>query len=113
MNRSLRTGVIVLGVVAVILVLFPLLWGSFGGWGITGRPGMMWGYGFGWLMPLYMIVFWGLIIWGLIALVRGLSREQRWCESSRQDSALEVLKRRYAQGEINREEYEEKRKALT
>jgi uncharacterized membrane protein len=33
-------------------------------------------------------------------------------ESSNADSALEVLKKSYAQGEISKEEYEEKKKDL-
>lgn len=63
-------------------------------------------------MPVFMILFWGLIIWGIVALTRGVA----WpgsTESSRQaGSALEVLKRRYARGEISKEEYEEKKKDL-
>jgi putative membrane protein len=63
-------------------------------------------------MPVFMILFWGLIIWGIVALTRGVA----WpgsIESSRQtDSALEVVKRRYARGEISKEEYEEKKKDL-
>ena len=81
-------------------------------WGMHG-PGMMgWGWwGMGWI---FMIIFWGLIIAGLIFLVRwlaGLSR-QRTSHDIAQDSALEILKRRYAKGEIDKNEYEEKKKDL-
>jgi putative membrane protein len=57
-----------------------------------------------------MIVFWGLIIWGIIALVRYLSGNRQ--NGSPNNSALEILKSRYAHGEINKEEFEEKKKAL-
>ncbi|MBM3172641.1 MAG: SHOCT domain-containing protein [Chloroflexi bacterium] len=63
-------------------------------------PGMMGGFGWGWFMPIGMILFWGLVI----LPSSGSSREL--------DSALEVLKRRYARGEISKEEFEEKRKDL-
>ncbi|HEY82327.1 MAG TPA: SHOCT domain-containing protein [Dehalococcoidia bacterium] len=72
-------------------------------------PWMMGGFGWMWLVPIFWIVFLGLIIWAIVALVRGLSQTSG---SRPSDSALEVLKRRYAQGEIDKEEYEEKRKAL-
>ncbi|MBI4331527.1 MAG: SHOCT domain-containing protein [Chloroflexi bacterium] len=76
-------------------------------------PGMMGGFGMGFLGPFYMIVFWGLIIWGVVALVRGTSGAGG-CDSrsGRTESALEVLKRRYARGEVSKEEFEEKKKDL-
>jgi len=76
-------------------------------------PGMMGGFGWGWFMPIFFIIFWGLVIWGIVALVRGRS-ESRGSDSgsSRPDSALEILKRRYAKGEITKEEYEEKKHDL-
>jgi len=77
---------------------------------------MMWGWGYGgwanwmgWLGPLVMIAFWALIITGGVFLIRFLVRQGR----ARADSPLEILKRRYAQGEISKEEYEEKRRDLT
>jgi putative membrane protein len=64
----------------------------------------------GWLRPLFMVAFWALIITGGIFLIRFLIRQGQG--RGREDSALEILKRRYALGEISKEEYEEKRKDL-
>ncbi|MBM3149156.1 MAG: SHOCT domain-containing protein [Chloroflexi bacterium] len=75
-------------------------------------PGMMGGFGWGWFMPIGMILFWGLVIWGIVALVRGVATPGSSGSSRELDSALEVLKRRYARGEISKEEFEEKRKDL-
>jgi len=65
-----------------------------------------------WFMPVFMIVFWGLVIWAVVALVQGISRSRSAGGASREDSALEILKRRYARGEIGKEEYEEKKRDL-
>ncbi|MBI4268154.1 MAG: SHOCT domain-containing protein [Chloroflexi bacterium] len=74
---------------------------------------MMGNFGWGWgvIMPIFMIIFWGLVIWGIVALVRGLSGPGS-SDYPRGESALEVLKKRYARGEISKEEFEEKKKDL-
>jgi putative membrane protein len=73
---------------------------------------MMWGFGW-WWMPVFMILFWGLVVWGVVALVQGLSRSSGSNGvSGRQEPALEILKRRYARGEIGKEEYQEKKRDL-
>jgi putative membrane protein len=115
MNQSVKTAIIIGAVIVAIVIVVPPVLGALsgwqgGGWGMMG-PGMMGGFGWGWFMPIFMILFWGLIIWGVVALVRGLG-QPRDSDSSKADSALEVLKRRYARGEINKEEYEEKKKDL-
>ena len=115
MNKNVKTALIIGGIIVVALIVLPtvfgLIWGrQGGGWGMMG-PGMMGGFSWWWFMPIFMILFWGLVIWGIVALVRGLSGS-RGSDSSRADSALEVLKKRYARGEINKEEYEEKKKDL-
>ena len=114
MSKSFRIGIIVGGVVLAILLILPVVWGGFtgwrgGGWGMMG-PSMMGGFGLGWV-PLLMIVFWGLIIWGIVAAVRGASN-RRSGDTSTIESALEVLKLRYARGETNKREYEEKKRDL-
>jgi putative membrane protein len=116
MNKGLKIGIIVGGIILAIFLVVPLLWGSTLGWqgrswGMMG-PGMMGGFGFGWFMPVLMIFFWGLVIWGVVALVRGLSGS-KYCDSSVESSALEILKRRYARGEVSKREYEEKKRELT
>lgn len=76
---------------------------------------MMWGYPFmgfgGWFMPIISIVVLGLIVWGIVALVRRTSRNS-CCSTAQGETALDVLKRRYASGEIGKEEFEDKKRAL-
>ncbi len=115
MNKNTKTALIIGGIIVAALIIVPSVVGAVsgwqgGGWGMMG-PGMMGGFGGGWFMPIFMIIFWGLVIWGIVALVRSLSAP-RGSDSSKADSALEVLKRRYARGEIDKEEYEEKKKDL-
>ena len=115
MNNNTKTALIIGGIALAIMVLVPTVWAGFsgwqgGGWGGMMGPGMMGGFGFGGLMIIPMILFWGLIIWGFVALVRGAGWNSSG--STQSDSALEVLKRRYARGEINKEEFEEKKKDL-
>jgi len=71
------------------------------------------GYGMGWFSGIFMIFFWGLVIVGIVLLVRWLAASSKKHEMGGvADSPLEILKRRYARGEINKEEFEEKKKDL-
>ena len=77
-------------------------------WGWGGHP-MMWGaWGFG--MMIMMILFWGLIIVAVVVGIRWLLGQGK---ETRSDSALEILRQRYARGEINKEEFEAKKKDLS
>jgi putative membrane protein len=74
----------------------------------------MWGAheGMGWWMllgTLWFVVFWGLIVYLLISAT---SRSGNGSAGSEQ-SPLEILKRRYARGELTQEEYERMRRELT
>lgn len=82
--------------------------------GMMGHWMMNWGYGMGWLWPLFMLVFWIAVIAGVVFLIRWLitSADQRVRGTAPGESALEVLKKRYARGEIDKKEFEEKKKDL-
>lgn len=108
---ALIIGGTILGIIIILLLAFGAIWGwPHGGWGMMG-PGMMAGYGWMWLIPVFWIVLLGLIIWAIVAAVRS-SHESKGSDSSKTDSALELLKKRYARGEISKEEYEEKKEEV-
>ncbi|SHF67890.1 putative membrane protein [Modicisalibacter ilicicola DSM 19980] len=79
-----------------------------------------WGWGHMFFGGLMMIVFWGGIIALVVLLVRWLSRNDALGRSDTSDSGssrrptpLEILQERYARGEIDKQEYEERRKDLS
>lgn len=74
-------------------------------------PGMMGWWGpMGWFGPLGMILFWVLLVIVIILLFkRNWSSKPGGLPS---ESALDILKKRYARGEINKEEFLEKKKDL-
>ncbi len=49
---------------------------------------------------------------GIVALIRGVSYSGNGGCSTQSDSPMELLKKRYARGEINKEEFELKKKDL-
>ncbi len=84
-------------------------WGGGYGWG--HGPWMMGGYGGGWFGGIFMIVFWIIVVIGIVFLIRWLVQSTRGGSGSA-ESALDILKRRYAAGEINKKEFEQKKKDL-
>jgi putative membrane protein len=69
--------------------------------------------GVGWMivMMLGMVLFWGLVILGVIWLVREYGRPSRG--SAGPDDPLTILQRRFANGEMTSKEYEERRRVLS
>ncbi|MHB1014269.1 MAG: SHOCT domain-containing protein [Desulfurivibrionaceae bacterium] len=63
--------------------------------------------GMGWGGGLYMLIIFVLIAVGGIAVVRWSLRPK-----GGEDSALEILKRRYAQGELSKEQFEAMKKDI-
>ena len=72
---------------------------------------MMGGWnGFGILGWLPMLLFWTLLILGVVALLRYLDNTTR--VSDKESSPLDILKMRYAKGEIDKKEFELVKKDL-
>lgn len=72
-----------------------------------------WGWA-GWLvMTLMMVAFWGLVVWGLVAIFRGTtgSEGDRSTEGGRRDP-LKILDERFARGEIDADEYRSRKDVL-
>ncbi|SPP66309.1 SHOCT domain-containing protein [Nitrospira lenta] len=67
----------------------------------------------GWVGYVLMVVFWTLVILALVLWIKSWLEQKGFGSASREpESALEILKKRYARGEINKQEFEEKRKDL-
>lgn len=69
------------------------------------RWGLLWLVG----VILMMLLFWGIFFVGLFVSVRWMLGKGR---RKTPDRALEILRQRYAQGEITKEEFEVKRSDL-
>lgn len=114
MNQSVKTALIIGGAIVAVLIILSIVLGAVFGWHGSGygmMGGMMGGFGSMGLMSIFWVLIIGLIVWAIVASVRG-PNESKSPDPSRPDSALDILKKRYARGEINKEEYDEKRKEL-
>ncbi|MBI4737594.1 MAG: SHOCT domain-containing protein [candidate division NC10 bacterium] len=69
------------------------------------------GGGFGIFGMVFMLVFWVLIIAGIVLVVKWLVEQGRsgGTYGSEGEAALDILKNRYARGEIGKEEFEAKK----
>ena len=70
---------------------------------MSGNHGFMGGF---------MWIFWILVIIGLVFLIKWIVQSNKLSESRISDSSLEILKKRYARGEIDKQEFEHKKKDL-
>jgi putative membrane protein len=88
-----------------------------------GYPNTYYGYGHVAGLGLFglgiTILMWVLLVWVIISIIRRLAwgphyRRERWhrWQEMKGHSALNILDERYAKGEINKEEYEQKKKDI-
>ena len=68
--------------------------------------GGMW---FGWLFWLIII---GVIVWAVLKTSRNAQRSGQSHDPSQTESPMDILKKRYARGEINRDEFEQMKKDI-
>ena len=68
-------------------------WGNFGGMG----------FGFGWI---FMVLFWLLIVLGIVYILKNMFSSRVLAKN---ETAEDILKKRYAAGEITKNEFNERR----
>ena len=85
-------------IIGIVILLF-----LFGGFGMGGYGMMGFGMGFG---VIFMLLFWGLIIWLIIALINASQSNKN------EPDSLTILKKRYAKGEITKKQYESMKKEI-
>lgn len=78
-----------------------------GGMGMTD-----WGSGWGMFGAVHMVLWWVLIVLGIAVLVKWLFGSTAGGQRSGGHGALDILKERYARGEINKDEFEQKKRDL-
>ena len=70
-----------------------------------------WGGGGWFAMAVMMILFWGLLIGAVVYVVRHFSHSHQ-DSSPATDNAVEILKMRFAKGELDEEEFQRRMKLL-
>lgn len=75
------------------------------------HPGGFWGGGL--IDMAFTILFWIAIAFIVISLVKGIKHHGIYSDfENKKDSALDILKQRYAKGEITRKEFTEMKKDI-
>ena len=84
-------------------VVISVMWG--GNWD---------GWGGGLFMVLTMLIVWGGLVWLVVYAIRASSRSDGRSTDGRSGdrSAIQILEERFARGEIDRNEFEERRRVL-
>ena len=96
-------------VIWFLYYLYATPWGRFGGWHGWHNGWMTGGGGMG----IIMLIFWIMVIAAIVLLILGaVSSRGPLVRNDKEAPAMDILKQRYAQGEIDRETYEAMKKEL-
>ena len=115
MNRMMKNNpMIMILLILVVLMIFGGISPFFTGDNFDGHdreewtgPWHMMGTGGFWMFPFFPIIVIAVILYFVFGRNQG-----RWSGSESGNSALEILEKRYAKGEITKEEFEEMKKDL-
>jgi len=66
----------------------------------------VWGMGYGWIIGLIVLVV-------IIGLIVTAIKQKKNSNRPKYNSPMDILKTRYAKGEISKDEYEEKRRHIS
>jgi len=71
------------------------------------------GWGFGFLSPIFSILAVFLLVGFIVSVVRSGRESRGGGEGSKGDTHMQILKERYAKGEIDKKQFEEMKKDLS
>lgn len=78
-------------------------------------PGCWWGsnsfFGMPWIGMIIGIIFWLLVLYGVFVLISTIAKRGTRSDG-KEESAMDILKKRYARGEIDAEEFARKKKDI-
>ena len=83
-------------------------------WGYPNMMGGFFGGGLGWVGMVFGFIFFILVVIGIIFLIVWLVKRSNYpgVENRTESKALEVLKERYAKGEITKDQFDNMKKDL-
>jgi putative membrane protein len=117
-NTGTVIAIVLIAVLALLLLSGVGMMG-FGGFGMmgpgmmgNGYGGMMGGYGFNPFGAILSLAIWAVIIGGIVLLVIWLVRNVNVAPHESSESPLDILKARYAKGEITKEQFDQMRRDL-
>ena len=80
-------------------------------WEYMGRSNFGWAWmGLG---MIGMLLFWILIIVAIVVLVKWISGSRSFAARGQEKTALDILKERYSRGEVDKEEFDQKKRDLS
>jgi putative membrane protein len=113
-NNGVLTGLVTIwGLNSILLSPALAQSGGYRNWHM-GRW-MMGDWGMGWFGMILMILFWVLVIAGIVSLVRWLFQNtgtRSYSVASTGSQAMDILKERYAKGEITHDEFESMKREI-
>jgi len=70
------------------------------------------GWGWGWFGIVHMVLWWFLIILGIVVLAKWLFGGSGGGRAASEDRALAILRERFARGEIDKTEFDARKRDL-
>jgi len=70
------------------------------------------GWGVGAMFGLGHLLWWALIVVAIVVFVRWLTKDTRRASGPGEDRAFEILRERYARGEIDKAEFDARKRDL-
>lgn len=109
-TKLVATAVVAVAATTITIATAGAAWAQ----GTQGYDHMMWSGGWAhWIFgPLMMLLFLGVIVFGVAAAIRWIGGDSRSGRFGTSSSARAILEERFARGEIDEKEFRERKRTL-